>query len=233
MSTVMTETKLLVAKVFGKKNIQFLELGNPFLIQINNNKYYIYIKNITSAYFKSRPDITRIQLGYSAKLNKICKSNIPFLLLGLDPINDVFACWDPTKIKRRLNAKANISLYSKNSVQKSISGNKIILHELANGDKVVLFKTKTVSDFLEKLENYFPNAFVYNPKRVSKIVKDPKVLSYGEDLFTQIDSSLKKRVRVFIKENKILDAVALCIEHYGDKHKNMSFSQWHEFVKKL
>ena len=229
----MLETKILLANVFKKQKFQFLELGNPFLIQVDNAKYYLYVKNITSAYFKSRPDVTRIQLGYSAKLNKICKSNIPFILLGLDRINDVFACWDPKKIKRRLNAKANISLYSKISVQKSISGSKILVHELANGDKVVLFKTKTISRFLEKIEDYFPAVSVYNPKKVSKSFKDPLVLYSEDDFFTQIDVSFKKKLRSLIEENNLLDAVAMCIERYGENYNDFSFSKWYDIVKKL
>ena len=196
-------------------------------------KYYLYVKNITSAYFKSRPDVTRIQLGYSAKLNKMCKSNIPFILLGLDLTNDVFACWNPTKIKRRINAKANISLYSKTSIQKSIKGSKILVHELANGDKVVLFKTKTIARFLENIEDYFPGVIIYNSKIALKSFKDPLVLYSEDDLFTQTDSSLKKKLRLLIEENKSLEAVAICIEHHGEKYKDFSFSQWYDFVKKL
>ena len=229
----MSETPLKLTSLFKQQKFQFLELGNPFLIQVDNVKYYLYVKNITSAYFKSRPDVTRIQLGYSAKLNKICKSNIPFILLGLDLTNDVFACWNPTKIKRRINAKANISLYSKTSIQKSIKGSKILVHELANGDKVVLFKTKTIARFLENIEDYFPGVIIYNSKIALKSFKDPLVLYSEDDLFTQTDSSLKKKLRLLIEENKLLEAVAICIEHYGEKYKDFSFSQWYDFVKKL
>lgn len=229
----MSGIQLMLANLFKNQKFQFLELGNPFLIQLDNVKYYLYIKNITSAYFKNRPDITRIQLGYSAKLNKICKSNIPFVLLGLDLTNGVFACWDPTKIKRRINAKANISLYSKTSVQKSIKGSKILAHELANGDKVVLFKTKTIAQFLGNIADYFPGVNIYNSKIALKSFKDPLVMYSEDDLFTQIDNSLKKKLRSLIEENKFLEAVAICIEHHGEKYKDFSFSQWCDFVKKL
>ena len=34
----------------------------PFLMELEGREFYVYVKNLSSAYFKSRPDTTRAQL---------------------------------------------------------------------------------------------------------------------------------------------------------------------------
>lgn len=70
-----------------KKGIQ------PFLMEIGGKDYYVYVKNLSSAYFKTRPDTTRAQLPVKEDFDEIKHSIIPFVFLGYDRINDVLVCW--------------------------------------------------------------------------------------------------------------------------------------------
>ncbi len=87
--------------------------GNPFLIKIGTKQYFVFLKNLSPAYFKNSPDVTRIQLPYSDHFSKIFKADIPFIILGYDVDTDTVVSWNPQKIKERLNAKSNVSLYSR------------------------------------------------------------------------------------------------------------------------
>ena len=86
--------KKLVAKDLKIKFIETLneldefsyEEGNPFLIKIGANKYFVFLKNLSPAYFKNSPDVTRVQLPYSDHFSKIFKADISFLVMMLMPI---------------------------------------------------------------------------------------------------------------------------------------------------
>ena len=92
------------------------EDGNPFIIKNGSNRFFVFLKNLSPAYFVNSPDITRVQLPYSEHFTKIFKANIPFVILGYDVDNDTVVSWNPTKVKERLNAKSNVSLYSRKYV---------------------------------------------------------------------------------------------------------------------
>lgn len=82
-----------------KKGIQ------PFLMEIGGKDYYVYVKNLSSAYFKTRPDTTRAQLPVKEDFDEIKHSIIPFVFLGYDRINDVLVCWNHHIAKQRLNER--------------------------------------------------------------------------------------------------------------------------------
>ena len=131
------------------------EDGNPFLIKIYDNPFFIFLKNLSPAYFKNSPDVTRVQLPFSDHFDKIFKANIPFVILGYDVDNDTVVCWNPSKIKERLNAKSNVSLYSRNSLQSDIKKDEIKTGFLSNGEKIILFRREDLQLFFEKLPALF------------------------------------------------------------------------------
>ena len=49
----------------------------PFLMEIGGREFYIYVKNLSSAYFKTRPDTTRAQLPVREDFEEIKHSAIP------------------------------------------------------------------------------------------------------------------------------------------------------------
>ena len=58
------------------------------------------MKNLSPAYFKNSPDVTRVQLPYSGHFSKIFKADIPFIFLGYDVDTDTVVTWNSKKSKR-------------------------------------------------------------------------------------------------------------------------------------
>ena len=93
---------------------------NPSRIYFDGVEYYIYIKNLSPAQLSNNnPDIWRIQLPIRDIFEIIKESPVPFILLGYDAYNDVYATWNPHWAKQRLNVAKSVSFYSRLSVQEN------------------------------------------------------------------------------------------------------------------
>lgn len=148
------------------------EEGNPFLIKIGTVKYFVFLKNLSSAYFKN-PDITRVQLPYSDHFSKIFKADIPFVILGYDVDNDIVVSWNPKNVKERLNAKGNVSLYSRFSLQAQVRSDEFQFGYLTNGEKFILFKRENLIAFFNVALNLFKENTEINSIPVNLIAKEP------------------------------------------------------------
>ena len=112
---VLPETLLqLMLNVLAKADsFQYISGIQPFLMSLKGRKYYVYVKNLSSAYFKDRPDTTRAQLPIKDEFSEIKESAYPFIFLGYDRINDVLVCWNFHIAKKRLNERKSVSFYSR------------------------------------------------------------------------------------------------------------------------
>ena len=63
-------------------SFQYISGIQPFLMSLKGRKYYVYVKNLSSAYFKDRPDTTRAQLPIKDEFSEIKESAYPFIFLG-------------------------------------------------------------------------------------------------------------------------------------------------------
>lgn len=130
---------------------------NPVHFEYEGEEFYAYIKLLSPAYMKGRPDVWRAQLTNHPLLPEIQRSKATFLLLGYDTNNKVFATWNPYKLKQRIGTAASPSLYSRLSEQKEVSTQqidykKLILH---NELEVLIFKSSFLPDFLLHVEEFF------------------------------------------------------------------------------
>lgn len=133
----------------------FLKGIQPFLILFRERKFYVYIKNISSAYFSDRDKTTRAQLPIKDDFYEIKNSDIPFIFLGYDAINDVYVCWNYHEVKKRLNVGKSVSLYSRSFFQSEVQEDTFLRRKLKNGDNPVLFKRKNLIDFFDKIDTFF------------------------------------------------------------------------------
>ena len=152
------------------------EEGNPFLIKIGTAKYFVFLKNLSSAYFKN-PDITRVQLPYSDHFSKIFKADIPFIILGYDVDNDIVVSWNSKNVKERLNAKSNVSLYSRFSLQGQVKDDEFQFGYLTNGEKIVLFKRENLIAFFVVALDLFKETDETNSIPLNSITKRKEPLS--------------------------------------------------------
>ena len=199
------------------------EEGNPFLIKIGVTKYFVFLKNLSPAYFKNSPDVTRIQLPYSDHFSKIFKVDIPFIILGYDVDTDTVVSWNPANVKERLNAKSNVSLYSRFSLQENVKDGEFKFGYLSNGEKIIVFKRENLINFFDVVFDLFKENAL--PKTTE--VKQTSAL-------TEItDKDLLLIIKPLLNKNKVLQAVEETSKYYEKKNNNLTFRDWHKLVSEL
>lgn len=199
------------------------EAGNPFLITINSKSFFVFLKNLSPAYFKNSPDVTRVQLPYSEHFSKIFKDQIPFVILGYDVDNDTLVTWNPQKIKERLNAKKNVSLYARESFQSNINAHEFRTGFLKNGDKIVVFQRKSLPSFFDKLDMLFNEIAVITPEPE---VKNSDLKIQKDKLNEITEPALLNLIEPLLRSNKVLQSVEICTDFYKGAYQNMTFKDW-------
>lgn len=207
------------------------DTGNPFLINIHSKQFFIFLKNLSPAYFKGSPDVTRVQLPYSIHFSKVSTTNTPFAVIGYDNNNDVIVSWDPKKTRERLNAKSNVSLYCRSSFQDEVQKNEFKTAYLTNGQKIILFKREYLPVFFKFFQDLFDG------KQIE--VKDFINISESEDYYISnklneiTDKDLLQTIEPLLKNNKVLESVEICRKFYEGKYNNMLFKDWFYLVNQL
>ena len=134
---------------------------NPCRITFDGMEFYIYIKNLSPAYFKN-PDVWRIQLPIRADFNQLKETDIPFIVLGYDDKNKVFTTWNPYWVKQRLNAAESVSLYSRLSLQQITQETQQLQKlNLSNDGEVVAFPITKLGYYLVNIKQFFPEMTDY------------------------------------------------------------------------
>lgn len=155
------DLQILFLEAIARSDFRFIEGLNPFHILLNGKKYWIYIKNLTSAHF-TNPDVWRAQLPSRDNFNIIKESGTEFIMLGYDTENDVYATWNPAWIKQRLNSTENVSLYSRYSLQvEARQSFQLKRMDLGNGGEVIVFPREMTNMFFINVGSYFLNSGDY------------------------------------------------------------------------
>jgi hypothetical protein len=191
-------------------DFQYISGQQPFFMSYANQKYYVYVKNVSSAYFSDRDKTTRAQLPIKPEFDLIKSSPYPFIFLGYDGLNDVLICWNYNLAKERLNVGKSVSFYSRTFFQSEVKEGEFVRKRLKNGDFPVLFKRSFLNEFFKKIETFFPNEqipiFNYN-SFISKInneegfksflannkkLSDKSISNYSSALSGRITEGIKK-----------------------------------------
>ena len=134
---------------------------NPFHVEINGMEYYIYIKNLSPAYFQN-PDVWRVQLPIKEEFDEIKESDVTFILLGYDADNDVYTTWNPIWTKQRLNNAESVSFYSRLSLQQEVQRTKEFKRLTLNNDgEVVAFPREILRLFFATYSGLFQGSGDY------------------------------------------------------------------------
>lgn len=220
---------LFLEVIQNHNQFTFLNGIQPFLITFENKPYFIYIKHLSSAYFKDRPDTTRAQLPVRPDFDEIKKSSIPFVFLGYDISNDVYVCWNYYIAKERLNEKESVSFYSRESFQREVKKGTLLRKRLKNDDIPVFFKREDLIYFFENIENLFENddtLGLFTMSEKNSYERDGKIFKITEsDLLEKIHSLVNE------KTNSILDAITIAKNYYSNKYPNMTYKDWSNLIK--
>lgn len=198
--------------------------ANPFIFQRGKFKCYVFIKNISPAYFRNYPDNSRVQLPNSDRFEEIINSDLDFLILGYDEDNGVFAAWNPAGIKDRLNEKRNVSVYSRFSWQRTIPAGEFVEQYLGNEEPVILFEKELLNDFFDQYMKLFhlPQITVFEENNDKR--------EFDFDVKT-----VRSIIDPLLKEHKVLLAVSALEEALKNEteYEDLSFKDYFKIVNEI
>ena len=225
--------KSFLNKLQNYPNFEIISQSDVCHIRIDNNEYFLYFKCVTHEGKPYPLERQRAQLPKRESFEAIKKSIVPFLFIGYDVDNDVYICWEPSKVKPRLNKKTYVSFYSRLSIQRNVVEGEIKENILTNGDKFVLFKSADILSFFRNIDDYFLElkkdekiGLVAEPfldDRGSKKI-DGKILDINED------ESLKLLIDS-MKDESRLKIMSVCMNEFGEYYTKMSLSDWHKVIR--
>lgn len=229
---IKPETLLAIMREILDKSSDFSYIsGNqPFFMSFRNQKYYVYVKNVSSAYFSDRDKTTRAQLPIKPVFDSIKSSPYPFIFLGYDGLNDVFICWNYHIAKERLNVGKSVSFYSRIFFQSEVKEGEFIRRKLKNGDVPVLFKRSELIEFFNKIDTFFP---IENTSKLNYLVNisthdyelefkeylkfnrklsDKSIKNYVNALKGRISEGLKKHFMPTLESIYLIDNLSILEE---------------------
>lgn len=200
--------------------------------------YYAYFKCISHEGNPYPHEHQRAQLPQRKEFNEVKESTIPFLFFGYDIDNDVYVCWEPHKIKPRLNKKSYVSFYSRLSAQQSVEKGKIKDEVLTNGDKFVLFKRTDIIPFLQMIDIHFPEL---RDKEIVKQILNESTIQYGKTINGKYlqgrifnieeDESVFLLVNSYPEDTPKLTIISECMNQFSHFYNKMQFSDWGKIIR--
>jgi len=134
-------------------NVVFIDGNNPYRFSINKKTFYVLIKNVhESGDGRGNQDENRIQVAKSQNFNEALSSKNDVIVLGYFADEKVFTAWNPFLMRERFNQKQTISLYSRFSVQKLASKEKIASYRDSNDQSIISFSADYLGLYLENLK---------------------------------------------------------------------------------
>jgi putative restriction endonuclease len=134
-------------------NVSYIDGNNPYRFSINKKEFYILIKNIhESGEGRKNQDECRIQVSKTRNFNPALSSKNDIIVLGYFADEKVFTAWDPYKMRSRFNEKQTVSIYSRFSIQRSASINKISLYIDNNEQNIISFKPEYLGLYLDNID---------------------------------------------------------------------------------
>lgn len=227
---IFPETLLELAKkeLVKSSRFEYIVGVQPFLMKYDDVPYYVYIKNLSSAYFKDRPETTRAQLPKRKFFDEIKESPNIFVFLGYDQENDVFVCWDYNVAKERLNVGKSVSFYSRISYQEEVEEGEFLRINLKNGDCPIVFKRKSICEFFDKINTFFDAKPVEQSEPSGPVIEDGKIkVITEEELLRQL------RPLIQISSPHTLEAISVAENFYEGKYPKMKMRDWLQLVKNI
>ncbi len=208
----------------------------------NGQKYAVYFKCVSYAGNPYPQNTTRAQLPQRPEFDRV-EGDERFLFLGYDVGNDLFVCWDPIKVRARLNKKSYVSFFCRQNVQDSVEEGRIVEAQLTNGDVYVLFKRCDTARFLEMIEVHFPQLENDAPS-----VNDPSTdndsngpegenISDAELIGILSDINNDPIVKTFVDQliaqgKRPMQIMSECCNTFSSTYNGMLFKEWADAINK-
>lgn len=222
---IRPETLLqLMTSILSKStDFEYIRGVQPFLMSYKGRMYYVYVKNLSSAYFKERPDTTRAQLPIKEEFNEIKTSPFTFIFFGYDGNNDVLVCWNFHIAKKRLNEKKSVSFYSRRFYQEEVVAGEFLRKKLKNDDVPVFFKRRDLIAFFDNIDKFFDESA--NKSIINSVADCGKIISIKD-----ADLLAKLKPLLATSTPHTLEAIKLAHTYYGEI-PTMKFRDWANLIK--
>lgn len=210
-------------------DIKCRQNNNTITIEYIDEDIIIYQKCLTSAFFKTRPDVTRAQLPKLAFPESINSNKSVFMFWGYDASNDVYAVWDPEHVKQRLNKRNYVSFYSRQNLQDNVKLGEIKSYELTNNVKYVLFKREDSYNFIKNHKLFFTSGIInnMNSNENKHIDMTSKLMKVEDD--PQLSQILTEKINKLPNISN-LTLMQFAIDEFGNKYPSMSYLDWHNII---
>lgn len=225
----------------------------PCNILLGGEHYNIYIKGLSSAHFKTKDnnsDVWRAQLPSSKMFDDVKASPAPFIFLGYDAENKVYAAWNPYIVKQRLNEAKYVSFYSRLSAQiESRQNTRIVRRTLNHNGEVLLLPEEKLCEYIANWNEYFKNSGKYVPigskrlKMEEKNKKERQAACQSErpqyengKINYIVETELIGKIEPFMncEYPRPLPAVEAAQQFYSKKYElKMEFKDWMNLVKDI
>lgn len=231
-------TEMFLGKIKNCPNVQILSQSGVCHVKIYGDEYYLYFKSVTPEGGPHPIEHQRAQLPRRAAFEKIKESKIPFLFIGYDVGNDVYVCWDPSKVKPRLNKKSYVSFYSRLSIQEGVVEGEIRDERLTNGDKFVLFKSADILSFFQMIDQHFAELKKSEPTMANDVLDVQKYNNQkvgGNDVVGKLtDINDDPAVKLLVDNMQgcsTLQIMSSCMNEFGEYYPKMSLTDWNKVLK--
>lgn len=182
---------LLIDNLKIYSDFTFFEEGNnPYKFNINEKTVYIFIRNThSSGLGRGNEDECRIQINKAESFLKPIISNELVFFFGYSDDYGTFTAWDPTLLRKRVNEKQTISVYSRFSIQEKASKQGIALYEDNNKQKIVSFLPEYIGLYLENYAVIHKSSestlldLIKQSDNLNETNKEGKEVSIGQEKF--------------------------------------------------
>lgn len=206
----------------------------------NGQNYAVYFKCVSYAGNPYPQNTTRAQLPQRPEFDSV-EEDERFLFLGYDVGNDLFVCWDPIKVRTRLNKKSYVSFFCRQNIQDAVEEGRIAESKLTNGDVYVLFKRCDTARFLEMIEVHFPQLVDEAPSEDEpsttdndsddENISDAEPVGFLSDINN--DPIVKAFVDQLIVQNKRpMQIISECCNTFSSTYNGMLFKEWSDVINK-
>jgi len=128
----------------------FVDGNNPYHFTINKKSVHIYIRNThSSGAGRSNPDECRIQINKADSFLTAMNTKELVFFFGYSDDYGTFTAWNPFLLKKRINEKRTISVYSRFSIQEKAKEQGISVYVDSNGQNIISFRPEYLGLYLE------------------------------------------------------------------------------------
>ena len=225
--------QLFISSFGNDSSFKLLEYGIVVHFYYGSVEYYAYLKCVSYAGKPYPLNVTRAQLPKRKEFKSIKKSNARFLFLGYDILNHVFVCWDPNKVKSRLNKKKYVSFFSRKNSQENVKPGEVVTNNLSNGDIFAIFNKEDLGLFLQTIDSYFSLDDTLDSSTVQMQKNDVNNddLNAGGSGNVDKDTDIIKLIdQLWSSGANRLAIIARCMNDYASRYPQMSFSSWKTLI---